>query len=64
MSKQLAEFLRRQNHGRQQQGGRASHWIFIHGTNIIDRGLKVLFSAFFCYFMVFSPLPPSLDEAK
>jgi len=33
--------------------------IFIHGTNIvIDRGLKVLFSAFICYFSVFFSLPP------
>jgi len=24
-------------------GGRGRAWIFIHGTNIIDRGLKVIF---------------------
>jgi len=28
-----------------------------HGTNIVDRGLKVLFSVFFCYFSVFFSLP-------
>jgi len=27
-------------------------WIFIHGTNIVDRGLKVLFFGVFCYFSV------------
>jgi len=30
--------------------GPCSPQIFKHGTNIINRGLKVLFSAFFCYF--------------
>jgi len=39
------------------QGGRGPLWIFKHCTNIVDRGLKVLFSAFF-------PLPPPLKEAK
>jgi len=34
-------------------GDRGPTWIFIHGTNIVDSGLKVLFSAFFCYFSVF-----------
>jgi len=29
-----------------------------HGTNIVDRGLKVLFFSLFCYFSVFFPLPP------
>jgi len=37
--------------------------IFKHGTNIVDKGLKVLFSAIFCYFSVFFPLPP-LEETK
>jgi len=38
-------------------GGRGSRapppWIFMHGTNILDRGLKVLFFGVFCYFSVF-----------
>jgi len=41
-------------HGRRQQGaerGRAP-WIFI-GTDIVDRGLTVLFFGLFCYFSVF-----------
>jgi len=34
-------------------------WIFKHGTNIVDRGLKVLFSAFFLlFFGLFSVAPP------
>jgi len=33
------------------------------GTNIVDRGLKVLFFGLFCYFSVFFPLDP-LEEAK
>jgi len=46
-------------------GGACPPWIFIHGTNIADRGLKVLFSAFLCYFAVlFFRCPPPLDEAK
>jgi len=32
-------------------------WIFKHGTNIVDRGLKVLFRPFLL-FSVFFPLPP------
>jgi len=42
-------------------------WIFIYGTDIVDRGLVVLFFClfFFCYFSVFFPLPPlPLEEAK
>jgi len=35
-------------------------WIFKHGTNIVDRGLEVLFSAFFAIFRPFLPLPPPL----
>jgi len=36
-------------------------WIFIHGTNIVDRGLKVPFLVFFLlFFGLFPcPLPPS-----
>jgi len=45
------------------QGGRGRPWIFKHGTNIVDRGLKVLFSAFFYIFRSFFPLAP-LEEAK
>jgi len=42
------------------RGGRGPcpPWIFIHGTNIVDRGLKVLFSAFFAIFLFFFPLLP------
>jgi len=39
------------------QGGRAP-WIFKYGTNIVDRGLKVLFSAFFAIFRSFFRWPP------
>jgi len=51
-------------------GGRGAcpPWIFIHGTNIVERGLKVLFFGvfllffvFFCYFLVFFPLPSPLE---
>jgi len=38
-------------------GGHGPPWIFKHGTNTIDRGLKVVFSAFFS-------VSPSLEEAK
>jgi len=31
----------------------APPWIFIHGTDIVDTGLKVLFFGLFCYFSVF-----------
>jgi len=42
------------SHGRRQLGGRGrAPWIFIHGTNIAGRGLKVLFFGLFCYFSVF-----------
>jgi len=41
------------------RGGRGLPRIFKHGTNIVNRGLKVLFSAFFCYFtVIFSVAPP------
>jgi len=43
--------------GRRQQGAVPS-WIFKHGTNIVDRGLKVLFSGLFCYFSVFFSIDP------
>jgi len=34
-------------------------WIFIHGTNIVDRGLKVLyFGLFLLFFDLFSVGPP------
>jgi len=47
------------------QGGHGPPWIFKHGINIVDSGLKVLFSAYFCYFLVFFPLPlHTLEEAK
>jgi len=45
-------------------GGQAGHgplppWIFIHGTNLVDKSLKVLFFVFFfAIFRSFFPLPP------
>jgi len=38
-------------------GGQGGHgpWIFKHGTNIVNRGLKVLFFGLFCYFSDFLP---------
>jgi len=44
------------------QGAVPHPWIFKHGTNIGDKGLKVLFSAFFRSFFPLLPLP--LEEAK
>jgi len=44
--------------GSGEQGGRVPPWIFIHGTNVVDKGLKVLFFGVFYYFSVFFPLPP------
>jgi len=43
-------------HERLRRGGGGA-WIFIHGTNIADRGLKGLFFGLFCYFSVFFPFP-------
>jgi len=45
--------------GNGRQEGAVAPWIFIHGTDIVDRGLIVLFSVFFCYFSVFFPLSSS-----
>jgi len=42
-------------------GGAGPPWIFKHGTNIVIRGLKMLFFGLFCYFSVFffvTPPPP------
>jgi len=34
-------------------------WIFIHGTNIVDRSLKVIFfGVFLLFFDLFSVAPP------
>jgi len=44
-------------HGRRQQGGRGPSWIFIHGTDIVDRGIIMLF------FSLFSVAPPPPEEA-
>jgi len=38
-------------------------WIFLHGTDIVDRDLIVLFFRSFCYASVFFPLPSSPEEA-
>jgi len=38
--------------GSEEAGGAMTPWIFIHGTDIVDRGLIVLF------FSIFSVLPP------
>jgi len=35
--------------------------IFIHGTNTVDRGLKVLFFGVCCYFSGFFSLEPPLE---
>jgi len=48
-------------HGRRQRGAggvRGLPWIFIHGTDIVDKGLIVLFFDVFCYCSVFFPLAP------
>jgi len=37
-------------------------WIFKHITNIVDRGLKVLFYGLFCYFSAFFCCSPPLLE--
>jgi len=42
------------------QGGHGPPWIFIHGTNIVERALKVLFLAIFWSFLRWPPL----EEAK
>jgi len=39
--------------GSGRQGGVASPWIFKHGTDIVDRGLIMLFSVFFAIFRFF-----------
>jgi len=41
--------------GRGGKGRPCPPWIFIHGTNIVDKGLKVLFLLFFG---LFSAGPP------
>jgi len=62
-------------HGRRQRGAGGPclpPWIFKFGTNIVDRGLKVLFFGFFCYFSAFFAifrsffrcLPSPLEEAE
>jgi len=39
-------------------GGRGPPWIFIHSTDIVDRGLIVLFFVIFPIFRSFFPLAP------
>jgi len=41
--------------------GAVTPWIFIHGTNVVDIGLIVLFFGLFCYFSVFFPVATSLE---
>jgi len=52
------------DHGGRQRGtGRPCPpppWIFIHDTDIVDRGLIVLFSVLFAIFRYFSVAPPPL----
>jgi len=38
--------------------GGSALWVFMHGTDIADRGLIVLFFGLFCYFSVFFLLFP------
>jgi len=55
-------------HGRRQRGADEPWppWIFKHGTNIVDRGLKVpFFGLFLLFFVIFFRCPPPfLEEAK
>jgi len=46
------------------QEGHASPRIFKHGTNTVDRGLKVLFFGSFLLFFGFFFVGSSLEEAK
>jgi len=43
-------------------GSRRSHRIFIHGTNAVNKGLIVLFSAFLLFFGLFFVASPLLEE--
>jgi len=43
-------------HGRRQRGAVAPPWIFIHSTDIVDRGLTVLFFGLFSVV----PYPPGI----
>jgi len=46
-------------HGRQQGGEASPPRIFKHGSNVVDKGLKVLFfGLFFAIFWSFFPLAP------
>jgi len=46
--------------GNGEQGGRGLSWIFIYGTNTVDKGLKVLFFGVLCYFLVFFFVAPHI----
>jgi len=37
-------------------------WIFIHGTDIVNKGLIMLFFSLFCYFSVFFSVGPPLGR--
>jgi len=45
------------------RGGPWPTWIFIYGTNIVERGLKVLFFVFLLFFDLFS-VALFLEEAQ
>jgi len=52
--------------GVESEGGarrRGFLWIFMHGTNIVDRGLIALFFGLFCYYWSFSVALLPLEEA-
>jgi len=49
---------------RGQEGCAPPPQIFKHGTNIVDKGLKVLFFGLFCYFRAFFPLSLPVKETK
>jgi len=49
--------------GRLRQGGHGPPWIFIHGTDVVDIGLKVLFfGLFFAIFRFYFRCPPPLGR--
>jgi len=61
-------FIEYYKHGRRHRGagGPWPPWIFKHGTNIVGRGLKVLFFDLFLLFfdLFFRCPPPPMEEAS